>query len=92
MGFASLDPSYTAALTSVPNRRDLNNAIEDAAEEAAKTEPDKGKISQALERVAECTKAADDFGEHAEKLVPRLLALAAWLGRVGHHLLSLVGS
>ncbi|MGH7116091.1 MAG: hypothetical protein ACREE9_16570, partial [Stellaceae bacterium] len=81
-----------AALTSVPDRRALNNALEDAADEARKTEPDKDKIGGALAHVAEYAKAADDFGEHAEKLVPRLLALASWLGPVGHHLISLLPS
>ncbi|MGH6678175.1 MAG: hypothetical protein ACREDL_04370, partial [Bradyrhizobium sp.] len=77
-----------AALTSVPDRRALNNALEDAGDEARKPEPDKDKIGGALAQIAEYAKAADDFGEHAEKLVPRLMALAAWLGPVGHHLIS----
>jgi hypothetical protein len=81
-----------AALASVPNRRELSNALEDAADEAAKSEPDKGKISQALERVVSGAKAADDFSEHTEKLIPRLMALASWLGPVGHQLLSMLPS
>jgi hypothetical protein len=80
-----------AALASVTNRRDLSNALEDAVDEATKPEPDKGKIGQALERVASGAKAAGDFTENAGKLLPPLTALASWLGPVGHGLLSMLG-
>jgi len=69
----------------------LGSAIEDAADEAAKPEPDKEEVGDALERAVKYAKAAEDFGEHAEKLLPRLAALASWLGPVGHSLLSMVG-
>ena len=79
-----------AALASVPNRGKLDRAIEDAVDKPPKPSPTR-KIGQALERAVKYTKAADDFGEHAEKLLPRLMALASWLGPVGHGLLALVG-
>jgi hypothetical protein len=80
-----------AALNKVPDRGKLDRALEDAADEAEKPEPDKDEVGGALGRVVKYAKAADDFGDHAEKLLPRLAALAAWLGPVGHSLLSMVG-
>jgi hypothetical protein len=80
-----------AALNKVPDRGKLDRALEDAADEAEKPEPDKEEVGGALGRVVKYAKAADDFGDHAEKLLPRLAALAAWLGPVGHSLLSVVG-
>jgi hypothetical protein len=41
--------------------------------------------------VGKYAKAADDFGEHAEKLLPRLAALGSWLGAHGHNLLAMLG-
>ena len=78
-------------LNKVPDRGKLNRAMEDAVEETAKPEPDKEEVSGALERVVKYAKAADDFGEHAEKLLPHVAALASWLGPAGHTLLSMLG-
>ena len=80
-----------AELKKVPDRGKLDRAMEDAAEETAKPEPDKKEVGGALERVVKYAKAADDFGEHTEKLLPRLAALASWLGPAGHTLLSMLG-
>jgi hypothetical protein len=80
-----------AALQKVPDRGRLDQAMGDAEAEAAKPEPEKKYLGGALERVAECAKTADDFSDHAEKLVPRLAALGAWLGANGHNLLSMLG-
>jgi hypothetical protein len=80
-----------AELRKVPDRGKLDRAVEDAVEETAKPEPDKEEVGGALERAVKYAKAADDFGEHAEKLLPRLAALASWLGPAGHTLLSMLG-
>jgi hypothetical protein len=80
-----------AELKKVPDRGKLDRAVEDAVEETVKPEPDKEEVGGALERVVKYAKAADDFGEHAEKLLPRLAALASWLGPAGHMLLSMLG-
>jgi hypothetical protein len=80
-----------AELKEVPDRGKFDRAIEDAAEEIAKPEPDKEEVGGALERVVKYAKAADDFGEHAEKLLPRLAALASWLGPAGRGLLNMIG-
>ena len=75
----------------VPERGKLDRALEDAAEEAAKPDPNKDEVGGALGRVAKYAKAADDFGEHAEKLAPRIAALASWLGTAGRVLLAAFG-
>ena len=75
----------------VPDRDKLDRAVQDAAEETAKPEPDKEEVAGALGRVVRYAKAADDFGEHAEKLLPRIAALGSWLGTHGHALLALAG-
>jgi hypothetical protein len=80
-----------AELKKVPDRGKLDRAVEDAADEAAKPEPDKEEVGGALERAVKYAKAAEDFGEQAEKLAPRLAALAAWLGPLGHGLLRMAG-
>jgi hypothetical protein len=78
-------------LKKVPDRGKLDRAMEDAVEETAKPEPDKEEVGGALERAVKYAKAADDFGEHTEKLLPRLASLASWLGPAGHTLLSILG-
>lgn len=79
-----------AELKNVPDRGKLDRAFEDAADEAAKPKPDKEEIGGALERVFKYMKAAGDFTENAGKLLPPLTALAAWLGPLGHQLLSVL--
>jgi hypothetical protein len=80
-----------AEIKKVPDRDRLDRAIQDAVEETAKPDPEKEYVGGALERAVKCAKAADDFGEHAEKLLPRLAALASWLGANGHSVLSMLG-
>jgi hypothetical protein len=80
-----------AELKNVPDRGRLDRAMQDAAEETAKPEPDKAEVGNALERVTKCAKAANDFTENAEKIVPRLVALGSWLGPAGRTLLNTLG-
>ncbi len=79
-----------AELKNVPDRGKLDRAFEDAADEAAKPKPDKEEIGGALERVFKYMKAAGNPTENAGKLLPPLTALAAWLGPLGHQLLSVL--
>ena len=80
-----------AQLKNVPDRGRLDRAMQDAVEETAKPAPDKAEVGNALERVAKCAKAADDFTENAEKIVPRLVALGSWLGPAGRAVLNALG-
>jgi hypothetical protein len=41
--------------------------------------------------VAKSAKAASDFSENAEKIVPRLVALGSWLGPAGRAVLNTLG-
>jgi hypothetical protein len=75
----------------VPDRRKLDNALEDAEIEGAKLTPDKEEIAGAVGRVARYAKAADDFSERVEKMAPRIGALAAWLGPLGKTVLGAFG-
>jgi hypothetical protein len=78
-------------LKNVPDRGKLDRAMQDAVEETAKAQPDKAEVGGAVERVVRYAKAADDFGEHVEKLLPRLAAVASWAGVAGHGLLAMAG-
>jgi hypothetical protein len=80
-----------AGLKNVPDRGRLDRAVQDAVEETAKPEPDKEWVGNALERVAKSAKAASDFAENAEKIVPRLVALGSWLGPAGRAVLNALG-
>jgi hypothetical protein len=75
----------------VPDRGKLDRAMQDATEETAKPKPDKEEVAGAVGRVVKYAKAADDFGQHAEKLLPRIAALGSWLGTHGASLLALAG-
>lgn len=75
----------------VPERGKLDRALQDAVEETAKSKPDKEEVAGALGRVVKYAKAADDFGEHTEKLLPRIVALGSWLGTHGQMLLAMAG-
>jgi hypothetical protein len=79
-----------AELKKVADRAKLDRAVEDAVEEATKPEPDKQEVGGALERAVKYAKAAGDFGEHIEEMLPRLAALVSWLGANGHTLLSML--
>ena len=86
---AALREALTAL--AVPERGKLDRAMQDAAEEAGKAEPDKEEVAGALERAVKHAKAAEEFTASAERLVPRIAALGAWLGTHGRRLLAMVG-
>jgi hypothetical protein len=75
----------------VPERDELDHAVQAAERRAAKPDPDKKEIAVEAERIVKYAKAADDFGEHAAKILPRLVALGSWLGTHGHALLAMLG-
>ena len=64
----------------------------DAEEESAKPTLDKEEIAGAIGRVARYARAADDFSEHAEKIAPRVAALASSLGPLGKLVLAAFGT
>lgn len=76
---------------SMPDRGKCQRALDDATDETAKPSPDKEEVAGAIERVVKYAKAADDFGEHAATMLPRVIALGSWLGAHGRPLLSMLG-
>jgi hypothetical protein len=80
-----------ARLKGVPDRGKLDRAMEDVVEEVGKAEPDKDEVAHALERAIKYGKAADDFDDHAEYLLPRIVSLASWVGAPGRGLLAMIG-
>ena len=68
------------AALETPDAGKMERALLDAEEEAAKAEPEKNEIRDALERGSKYAKAADNFSEHAEKIAHRMAALMAWAG------------
>jgi hypothetical protein len=75
----------------VPERRRLDNALQEADDELAKPDPDKDEVAGAVGRVLKAAKGANTFAEQLEKLAPRVAAIASWAGPAGRALLSLVG-
>ena len=75
----------------LPDRGKLDRAMQDAVEEAAKPQPDKDEIGSAVGRAVKYAKSAEDFGNHLEKLLPRLTAIASWAGAAGRGLLAMAG-
>jgi len=80
-----------AELKNVPDRGKLDRAMQDAIEESAKPKPDKDEVGGAVERAIKYAKSANDFGDNLEKLLPRLTAIASWVGIAGRGLLALAG-
>jgi len=68
----------------------INNALNDAAHELAKPEPNKNRIGEAMNRALDYAQEADDFVGKVEKLVPHIKSAASWLGQNWHKLLGFV--
>lgn len=79
------------ATLSSPDRRKIDNALEDAEEELKKPEPDKDEVGKALDRAIGYAEKATGFAEAIDKLRPHVQNAAAWLGENWYKLLPLVG-
>ncbi|TVQ08934.1 MAG: hypothetical protein EA368_10595 [Leptolyngbya sp. DLM2.Bin27] len=73
------------------NNPTITGAAEELAQEAAKPEPDKEIMADALETGLKRIKKLADFGDAIDQLRPHVEATAGWLGQHGHKLLPLVG-
>ena len=73
------------------NNQKLKRALDDAEEEAKKTEPNKDEVGNALERALKYAEKGINFAGAIDKLVPHLTSAVAWLGSNWHSLLSIVG-
>ncbi len=85
--------SLRAVLTSLgaPDAGKIDRALQDAEEEAAKTDPKKDEIGAAIERAVTYAKGASEFGSHVEKLAPHLASLVSWLGGKWETILGVAG-
>ncbi len=74
-----------------PDAAKIGRALDDAEEEASKAEPDKKEVGNALDRALDYAEKAEGFTAATEKLLPRVRAIAGWLGEYGPRLLKFVG-
>ncbi|MFL6313337.1 MAG: hypothetical protein ACJ71W_14645 [Terriglobales bacterium] len=69
----------------------IGRALDDATEEAHKSDPNKQEIGSALSRALDYAKKGAGFVEEIGKLSPHLMNAVAALGPSWHQLLSYVG-
>lgn len=74
-----------------PDKRKIENALDDAKEELKKPEPNKDEVGQALDRALNYAQKANGFAEALDKLRPHVEKAASWLGEHWYKLLPLVG-
>jgi len=68
----------------------IGRALDDAAEEARKPEPDKDEVGAALGRALKYAKKTGGFAEEVARLAPHVRNAVGWLGANWHKLLPLV--
>ena len=69
----------------------IETALNEAAEDAAKTDPDKNEIGKSLERALDYASKASDFAEKSGKVASAVQNIVGWLGDNWTKLLPLVG-
>ena len=74
-----------------PDRKKIDNALEEAQDESKKPNPNKDEIGKALDRALDYAKKAEGFTKVIEHLKPHVAAIASWLGSQWHHLFAVVG-
>jgi ABC-type transporter Mla subunit MlaD len=70
----------------------IEQALDEASQEAARENPDRDKIGTALTRAIDYASKAGDFAEKARVVMPHLIAMGSWLGTAGHGLLKAIGA
>ena len=73
------------------DQKKIDRALEDAADEIAKPEPDPQEVGSALDRALTYAQKAEGFADVAGKLQKHVARAVSWLGDNWHKLLSLVG-
>jgi hypothetical protein len=73
------------------DQKKINNAIDEAEDEAKKDEPDKDEVSKALERAMGYAKKAGTFTTIIETLKPHILNISGWLGENWQVLTKAIG-
>ena len=78
------------ATLQTPDRRKINNALDEAEDELKKPQPDKNEVGKAIDRALDYAKKADGFTDAIEKIKPRVEKAAAWLGENWYKILGVV--
>lgn len=78
------------ATLQTPDRRKIDNALDEAEDELKKPQPDKDEVGKAVDRALDYAKKADGFTEAIEKIKPRVEKAAAWLGENWYKILGVV--
>jgi len=73
------------------DQKKIERALEDAAEEITKPEPDRDELGQALNRALTYAQKAEGFAATVGKLQTHTTKIVSWLGDNWHKLLPLVG-
>jgi hypothetical protein len=69
----------------------IGDALDDAAAEATKPQPDKNAVGSALSRALDYAQKGAGFATEVTKLAPHIANAVAWLGSNWHRLLPAVG-
>lgn len=70
---------------------ELNRALNDAGEEAARPAPDKAEVAGALERAVEASKNATNFTQNVTEIGDCVVRIVGWLGPSAGSVLTLLG-
>jgi hypothetical protein len=71
-------------------RTEMEKAVTEAEVEAAKDNPEKGKIARALEKAVTLAKLADNAKELMVVATPVVTKAAGWIGEAGRHVIGLL--
>lgn len=70
------------------SNRKLENAMNEAQEEASKPQPDKNELAESLERAVKYVKNAESFVGNTKQLANHLSPIVSWLGSSGMKLIE----
>jgi hypothetical protein len=73
------------------NAGKIQRALDDATDEANRSDPNKDEVGRALHRALVYARASTGFAEEVSKLAPQVKNAVAWLGANWHKLLAIVG-
>lgn len=68
------------------DRKKIDNALDEAEDDAQLDEPRPDEVGKALDRAIEYGTKAKNFADVVEKLRPHLENVGTWLGTVGPHI------
>jgi hypothetical protein len=72
------------------NANKVRRALDDATEEANKSNPDKDQIGESVNRAIDLVKKGGALAEDLAQLLPHIKGIASWLGAKWHNLISAI--